>query len=124
MEAQRLSALRRTLENAMRATAPDVIIHGADASRVCNTTFFTLPGLKSETGQIAFDIEGIALSAGAACSSGKVGESHVLTAMGHDPKLGALRISLGAATTEADIEKAIAAFARIAGRRKLDVQAA
>ncbi|SCX02370.1 cysteine desulfurase family protein [Agrobacterium rosae] len=123
-EAQRLSALRATLENAMRATAPDVIIHGVDAARVCNTTFFTLPGLKSETGQIAFDIEGIALSAGAACSSGKVGESHVLTAMGHDPKLGALRISLGAATTEADIDKAIAAFAKIAGRRKLAVQAA
>lgn len=123
-EAQRLSDLRATLESAMRAMAPDVIIHGADAARVCNTTFFTLPGLKSETGQIAFDIEGIALSAGAACSSGKVGESHVLTAMGHDPKLGALRISLGAATTEADIDKAIAAFAKIAGRRKLAVQAA
>ncbi|UHS56963.1 cysteine desulfurase family protein [Agrobacterium vaccinii] len=123
-EAVRLNGLRATLEDAMRLAAPDVIIHGADAARVCNTTFFTLPGLKSETGQIAFDIEGIALSAGAACSSGKVGESHVLTAMGHDPKLGALRISLGAATTEVDIDKAIAAFAKIAGRRKLAVQAA
>ncbi|NTE86699.1 cysteine desulfurase family protein [Agrobacterium rubi] len=123
-EAARLNGLRAVLEDAMRVAAPDVIIHGADAARVCNTTFFTLPGLKSETGQIAFDIEGIALSAGAACSSGKVGESHVLTAMGHDPKLGALRISLGAATTEVDIDKAIAAFAKIAGRRKLAVQAA
>ncbi|GAK69395.1 putative cysteine desulfurase [Agrobacterium rubi TR3 = NBRC 13261] len=123
-EAARLNGLRAVLEDAMRVAAPDVIIHGADAARVCNTTFFTLPGLKSETGQIAFDIEGIALSAGAACSSGKVGESHVLTAMGHDPKLGALRVSLGAATTEADIDKAIAAFAKIAGRRKLAVQAA
>jgi cysteine desulfurase len=112
------------LEDAMRVAAPDVIIHGAEAARVCNTTFFTLPGLKSETGQIAFDIEGIALSAGAACSSGKVGESHVLTAMGRDPKLGALRISLGVASTQDDIEKAIAAFAKISGRRKLSVQAA
>lgn len=120
----RLSALRAKLEDAMRAAAPDVIIHGAEAARVCNTTFFTLPGLKSETGQIAFDIEGIALSAGAACSSGKVGESHVLTAMGRDPKLGALRISLGVASTQDDIEKAIAAFAKISGRRKLSVQAA
>ncbi|NTF32261.1 cysteine desulfurase family protein [Rhizobium skierniewicense] len=123
-EAQRLNGLRTMLEDAMRVAAPDVIIHGADAARVSNTTFFTVPGLKSETGQIAFDIEGIALSAGAACSSGKVGESHVLTAMGHDPKLGALRISLGAATTQTDIERAISAFAKIAGRRKLVVQAA
>ncbi len=60
----------------------------------------------------------MALSAGSACSSGKVGESHVLTAMGRDPKLGALRISLGFATTDADIDKAVAAFAKIAARRK------
>lgn len=123
-EAERIGALRATLETAMLSVAPDVIIHGQNAARVCNTSFFTLPGLKSETGQIAFDIEGVALSAGSACSSGKVGESHVLTAMGQDPKLGALRISLGAATQQADIDKAIAAFARIAGRRKLAEKAA
>ncbi|MGV1955638.1 cysteine desulfurase family protein [Agrobacterium sp. 22-214-1] len=123
-EAARLSALRARLENGMRVNAPDVIIHGDDVMRVANTTFFTLPGLKAETGQIAFDIEGIALSAGSACSSGKVGESHVLTAMGHDPKLGALRISLGHATDEADIDRTLAAFAKIAGRRKLSGQAA
>lgn len=123
-EAARLSALRARLENGMRVNAPDVIIHGDDVMRVANTTFFTLPGLKAETGQIAFDIEGIALSAGSACSSGKVGESHVLTAMGRDPKLGALRISIGHATDEADIERTLAAFAKIAGRRKLSGQAA
>ena len=124
IEAARLAALRARLEDGMRASAPDVIIHGEDVARVGNTTFFTLPGLKAETGQIAFDIEGIALSAGSACSSGKVGESHVLTAMGRDPKLGALRISLGHATTEADIERTLAAFMKIAGRRKLTGQAA
>lgn len=123
-ESARLATLRARLEDGMRANAPDVIIHGADVTRVGNTTFFTLPGLKSETGQIAFDIEGIALSAGSACSSGKVGESHVLTAMGQDPKLGALRISIGHATTEDDIEKAVEAFGKIAGRRKLSGQAA
>lgn len=123
-ESARLATLRARLEDGMRANAPDVIIHGAGVTRVGNTTFFTLPGLKSETGQIAFDIEGIALSAGSACSSGKVGESHVLTAMGQDPKLGALRISLGHATTEDDIEKAVEAFGKIAGRRKLSGQAA
>ncbi|WP_313058779.1 cysteine desulfurase family protein [Agrobacterium cavarae] len=123
-ESARLASLRTRLEDGMRVSAPDVIIHGADVARVGNTTFFTLPGLKSETGQIAFDIEGVALSAGSACSSGKVGESHVLTAMGQDPKLGALRISLGHATTVDDIEKAVRAFSKIAGRRKLSGQAA
>lgn len=124
IEAVRLAALRARLEDGMRVSAPDVIIHGEDVARVGNTTFFTLPGLKAETGQIAFDIEGIALSAGSACSSGKVGESHVLTAMGRDPKLGALRISLGHATDEADIERTLAAFTKIAGRRRLAGQAA
>lgn len=113
-----ISALRDRLETGMRDAAPDVIIHGAEGQRVSNTTFFTLPGLKAETGQIAFDLEGVALSAGSACSSGKVGESHVLVAMGRDPKLGALRISLGFATTEEEIDKAICVVAKIAARRK------
>jgi cysteine desulfurase len=115
----RIGLLRNQLEDGMRLAAPDVMVHGRDGARVPNTSFFTLPGLKSETGQIAFDLEGVAISAGSACSSGKVGESHVLVAMGCDPKLGALRISLGPTTTEADVDRAIAAFARIAGRRKL-----
>ncbi|MGO4440430.1 cysteine desulfurase family protein [Rhizobium sp. RAF56] len=118
------AALRQRLENGMRAAAPDVIIHGAEAMRIANTCFFTLPGLKSETGQIAFDIEGVALSAGSACSSGKVGESHVLTAMGQDPKLGALRISVGFSTTEEEIDRALAVFEKIAGRRKSAGEAA
>ncbi|MBP2558982.1 cysteine desulfurase [Neorhizobium galegae] len=113
-----IEELRHRLEAGMREAAPDAIIHGEGVLRVANTCFFTLPGLKSETGQIAFDLEGIALSAGSACSAGKVGESHVLTAMGHDPKLGALRISLGVGTTQDDIARALAAFAKIAGRRK------
>jgi cysteine desulfurase len=119
-----IEKLRDRFEDGMRRTAPDVIIYGADGSRVSNTSFFTLLGMKAETGQIAFDLEGVALSSGSACSSGKVGESHVLVAMGRDPKLGALRISLGFATTEEEIESAIVAFARIAGRRKPAGQAA
>jgi cysteine desulfurase len=119
-----IAALRERLETGMRKAAMDVIIHGAEVERVANTTFFTLPSLKAETGQIAFDIEGIALSAGSACSSGKVGESHVLTAMGKDPKLGGLRISLGVSTSEAEIDQALAAFEKIASRRKPAGQAA
>ena len=107
---------RDAIEARMRDAAPDLVIHGSDVERLPNTTFFSLPGLKSETGQIAFDLEGVALSAGSACSSGKVGESHVLKAMGLDPRMGALRISIGTSTTKQDIERTIAAFAKIAGR--------
>ncbi len=119
-----IAVLRDRLEEGMRVAAADVIIHGAGGPRVANTIFFTLPCMKAETGQIAFDLEGVALSAGSACSSGRVGESHVLTAMGRDPKLGALRISLGFSTTDEDIDRAIAAFAKIASRRKLAGEAA
>ncbi|MGO7899932.1 cysteine desulfurase family protein [Rhizobium ruizarguesonis] len=119
-----IGALRERLEAGMREVAADVMIHGEGGERVANTIFFTLPGLKAETGQIAFDLEGVALSAGSACSSGRLGESHVLTAMGRDAKLGALRISLGFSTTEEDIDRAIAAFAKIANRRKSAGEAA
>jgi len=114
----RISALRDRLEAGMRAATNDIIIHGADLERVANTSFFSLPGLKSETGQIAFDLEGIALSAGSACSSGKVGESHVLAAMGFDAGLGALRISLGEGSGEVDVDRFLAAFSRVVSRRR------
>lgn len=119
-----VSALRDMLEGEMLAAATDVVIHGRDVSRVGNTIFFTLPGLKAETGQIAFDLEGVALSAGSACSSGKVGQSHVLTAMGYDPRQGALRISIGEGTTQADIDRCAAVFAKVAARRRAPGQAA
>jgi len=114
----RIAGLRDALEAGMRIATNDVIVHGADIERVANTSFFSLPGLKSETGQIAFDLEGIALSAGSACSSGKVGQSHVLTAMGFDAALGGLRVSLGPGSTEADVDRFLAAFSRIVSRRR------
>jgi len=114
----RIAVLRDGLEAGMRIATNDVIVHGADVERVPNTSFFSLPGLKSETGQIAFDLEGIAISAGSACSSGKVGQSHVLTAMGFDAALGGLRVSLGPGSTEADVDRFLAAFSRIVSRRR------
>ncbi|MDB5523252.1 MAG: cysteine desulfurase [Rhizobium sp.] len=111
-----LAARRDRLEAAMLDIVPGIVIHGRLVDRLPNTTFFSLDGMKSETGQIAFDLEGVALSAGSACSSGKVGESHVLMAMGFDPRMGALRISFGHSTSETDMERTIAAFRRIAGR--------
>lgn len=114
----RIAALRDRLEAGMRQVANGAIVYGSGTERLSNTVFFSLPGLKSETGQIAFDLEGIALSAGSACSSGKVGQSHVLTAMGFDASTGGLRVSIGPSTTETDVERFLAAFARIVARRR------
>jgi cysteine desulfurase len=94
-----------------------VEIFGSGAERLPNTIFFGMPGMKAETAQIAFDLEGIALSAGSACSSGKVGPSHVLTAMGFGDRHGALRVSIGTATSEADLDLFRSAFARLMERQ-------
>lgn len=112
-----VGSMRNQVEEAMRAEAPDIVIHGERVPRLANTTFFSLPGLKAETAQIAFDLEGLALSAGSACSSGKVGPSHVLGAMGFDADLGALRVSIGRTTTGEEVDRFLAAFTRINRRR-------
>ncbi len=115
--ATRISRLRDGLEAEMLARAPDCIIHGDNVERLFNTTFFSLPDLKAETAQIAFDLEGIAVSAGSACSSGKVGPSHVLAAMGRDTQVGGLRVSLGAATTDDEIDRFLVAFDKLNQKR-------
>ncbi|RST85660.1 cysteine desulfurase [Aquibium carbonis] len=93
-----VESLRDAFEATVRSVAPGATIFGAGAPRLPNTTFFDLPGLKAETAQIAFDLAGVALSAGSACSSGRVGPSHVLKAMGHGADASALRVSIGRAT--------------------------
>ncbi|WP_137929968.1 cysteine desulfurase family protein [Mesorhizobium comanense] len=108
---------RDEVETIVKTLVSDVEIFGTGAPRLANTTFFAIPGVKAETAQIAFDLAGIALSAGSACSSGKVGPSHVLRAMGYGDSLGALRVSIGAATGAQDIELFRAALAGIAARR-------
>jgi cysteine desulfurase len=115
-EAIRLGRLRNQLENGLRQT-PGVIVFSADVERLPNTTLFTVPGLKAETAVIGFDLAGIAVSSGSACSSGKVQPSHVLEAMGFGPELaqGAVRLSLGWSTTEADVDHSIEAWRKLAG---------
>jgi cysteine desulfurase len=105
-EAAHMLALRDKLEAGVKAMSPRAVIFGAGAERLPNTTLFAVEGMKAETAVIAFDLEGVAVSSGAACSSGKVQPSHVLAAMGISPSLtrGAVRVSLGWSTTEADIE--------------------
>jgi cysteine desulfurase len=117
-------ALRDGLEASILSLAPDAEIFGRRSERLANTIFFAIPGVKSETAQIAFDLAGVALSAGSACSSGKVGPSHVLKAMGHDNSEGALRVSIGLATTPAEIEQFRAALAGILARRAEKTKAA
>ena len=93
--ATQLRAMRDRIEQTILSLAPDAEIFGRGAERLANTAFFAIPGMKAETAQIAFDLAGVALSAGSACSSGKVGPSHVLKAMGHGDNDGALRVSIG-----------------------------
>lgn len=115
-EVEQLRTLRDRLEDAVLALAPDATIFGRQVARLANTTFFAIPGVKSETAQIAFDLAGVSLSAGSACSSGKVGPSHVLKAMGYENSDGALRVSIGRATTEADLALFKAALSSILAR--------
>jgi cysteine desulfurase len=112
MDGARMAALREQAEAGIKAAAPQAVFFGADAPRLPNTSLFTVPGLKAETAIIAFDLNGIAVSSGSACSSGKVQPSHVLMAMGVEPELarGAVRISLGWSTTEADVERLLNAW--------------
>ena len=114
-----LLATRHALEFVIRDLVPDAIFHGASASgRLPNTLFFTIPGTKAETAQIAFDLSGVALSSGSACSSGKVGPSHVLKAMGVAATEGALRVSVCLETSSEDIEAFRAALVTLAAKRK------
>ncbi len=114
-DAIRMAALRDRLEAGIRAIAPDAVIFGASAARLPNTTLVAVPGIKAETAIIAFDLNGIALSSGAACSSGRVQASHVLAAMGVDPDLArcALRLSLGWTTTEGDVDTLLTAWKNV-----------
>jgi cysteine desulfurase len=117
VDANRMTALRDTLEHGLRQVEPAMVIFGTDAERLPNTTLFTVAGLRAETAIIAFDLAGVALSSGAACSSGKVQPSHVLAAMGIDPALaqGAVRVSIGWDTNESDIERCLAAWRTVSG---------
>ena len=113
----RMQSLRERLETGLKAVTPQAIIFGAHAPRLPNTIAFAVPGIKAETAIIAFDLNGIAVSSGSACSSGKVQTSHVLTAMGADPALvrGGLRVSLGWSTTETEVEHFLGTWNVLAG---------
>jgi cysteine desulfurase len=109
--------LRERLEQGLLSIAPETVIFGRGAERLANTTLFALAGIKAETALIALDLAGVAVSSGSACSSGKVAASHVLAAMQVAPHLarGAVRVSTGHATSEADIECFLEAWRKCVG---------
>jgi cysteine desulfurase len=117
-ESEHLAALRDAFEAKLKRVAQPVIFAGG-VKRLPNTSNIAIPGLSAETALIALDLDGIAVSSGAACSSGKVKSSHVLSAMGVDGDLarGGLRVSFGWTSKESDVEAIVAALRKILARR-------
>ncbi len=119
-EPGRLAGLRDRLTVAVRSVAADAVVFAETAPRLPNIVCFAVPGVEAATLMIALDLAGVAVSSGSACSSGKVAPSHVLAAMGvrRDLARGAIRLSLGWASTETDVELFAAAFANVMARMR------
>jgi len=115
-----MSELIRTAEEGMRNMAPDLVLFGERAERIGNTSNFAVPGLKNSVAMMGLDLAGISVSSGSACSSGKVGPSHVLKAMGVPAELSecAMRLSVGWNSTEADIARFLEGFSQVLGRHR------
>ena len=115
-----VSELIRAAEDGMRNMAPDLVVFGEKADRIGNVSNFAVPGLKNSVAMMGLDLKGISISSGSACSSGKVGPSHVLKAMGVAAELGdcAMRLSVGWDTTEADIAVFLEGFSAVLGRHR------
>ena len=113
-----LTQLRDRLETGLRGLAPELRVFGAEAPRLANTSCFGVPALKAETQVMALDLAGVAVSAGSACSSGKVEPSHVLEAMGASAAEAAtaIRVSFGWDSRAADVDDFLAAWAALYSR--------
>lgn len=116
-EGVRLEALRDGMECQLAEFAPEVAFFGSDAPRLPNTSCFALPGMPAETQVMALDLAGVAVSAGSACSSGKVRPSHVLQAMAAgDQASCAIRVSLGWRSEAAHVERFLDAWRALYSR--------
>ena len=113
-----IGELRDGLERSLRQAVPGVAIFGARAERLANTSCLAMPGVGAETQVMALDLAGVAVSAGAACSAGRVKPSSVLAAMGVDEALAAsaIRVSLGSESEAWEIERFAAAWLALYGR--------
>lgn len=115
-----MAALTHRVETGLKAMAPDVVIFGEEAERIGNVVNFAVPGLGNAIAMMGLDLMGLSVSSGSACSSGKVGPSHVLAAMGVDKALsdGALRVSFGWNSTGEDADAFLAGFETLLARHK------
>ncbi len=120
-ERARLAHLTDRFEHGLRREIPEAVIFGAGLKRLCSTCCFALPGIAAETALIALDLDGVMMSSGSTCSSGKVAASHVLAAMGVDPALAgcALRASFGWSSTIEDVHAAIASLVKLRERHRV-----
>ncbi len=121
----RVGALRDRLEAVIRRLSPKTRIFGERAPRLANTSCLTMPGVRQETQLMAFDLAGVAVSSGSACSSGKVGPSHVLAAMGGaaEEVESAIRVSFGWASEAGDVDRFVAAFLDLYRRSRMRLTA-
>jgi cysteine desulfurase len=112
------ATLRDRFETGLKQVMPEAVIFGTAANRLSNTSNFALPGIMAETALMALDLDGVMLSSGSACSSGKVKPSHVLAAMGVSGDLAgcALRASFGWNSSQADVEAALGSISTLAAR--------
>lgn len=115
-----VSELVRIAEDGMQLIAPDLVVFGDKADRIGNVSNFAVPGLKSSVAMMGLDLAGLSVSSGSACSSGKVGPSHVLAAMGVSPELSecAMRVSFGWNSTVEDVEAYLKGFGEVVGRHR------
>ena len=109
-----VATLRDALESRILNIAPNAVIMGQDVNRLPNTSCFAVAGWKAETQVMQMDLAGFAISAGSACSSGKVKASRVLQTMGFDDitAASAIRVSMGPATTQNDIDSFVSAWGK------------
>jgi cysteine desulfurase len=117
-ERVRIAHLRDHFEAALKAVVPETVFFGGGVDRLCSTSGFALPGLTAETALIGLDLDGVMMSSGSTCSSGKLSVSHVLTAMGVDEKLAAcaLRASFGWSSTMEDVNAAVRSLVKLRER--------
>lgn len=115
-----LAQLRDWFERELSTISPEAVVFAHGSARLGNTSCFAVPGIAAETAMIALDLDGVCVSSGSACSSGKVAGSYVLAAMGFTPDLvaGAIRVSLGWSSEKSDVESFIEAWRRMLSKRR------
>ncbi|HXL70591.1 MAG TPA: cysteine desulfurase family protein [Rhizomicrobium sp.] len=121
-ERTRLAALRDGFEHALKEAVPDAVILGANAPRLANTSNVALPGLAAENMVIALDLDGVMVSSGSSCSSGKIAASHVLAAMGKSD-LSSIRVSFGWNSNQDDADAVVTSLIKLWQRARPRVAA-